>query len=48
MEYQAVSIEMPRQITAPKEPKPGHIIPLEYHEYLPVFEEKEKIERLPY
>jgi hypothetical protein len=48
MEYQAASIEMLRKITAPKEPKPGDIIPPEYHEYLLVFEEKEKIERLPH
>jgi hypothetical protein len=48
MEYQVASIEMPRKITAPKEPKLGDIIPLEYHEYLPVFEEKEKIKRPPY
>jgi hypothetical protein len=39
---------MPRKITAPKEPKPGDIILLEYHEYLLVFEEKEKIKRLPH
>jgi hypothetical protein len=39
MEYQVASIETPRKITAPKEPKLGDIIPPEYHEYLPVFEE---------
>jgi hypothetical protein len=32
----------------PKEPKPGDIILLEYQEYLLVFKEKEKLERLPY
>jgi hypothetical protein len=39
---------MPRKITTPKEPKLGDIIPLEYHKYLLVFEEKEKIKRLPH
>jgi hypothetical protein len=48
MEHQAASIETPRKITAPKKPKPGDIVPPEYHEYLPVFEEKEKIERPPH
>jgi hypothetical protein len=48
MEYQAASIETLRKTTAPKEPKPGDIVPPEYHEYLLVFEEKEKIERLPH
>jgi hypothetical protein len=48
MEYQAASIETPRKITTPKQPKLGDITPPEYHEYLPVFEEKEKIERPPH
>jgi hypothetical protein len=48
MEFQVASIEMPRKITTPKEPKPGDIVPLEYYEYLPVFEEKEKIKRPPH
>jgi hypothetical protein len=48
MEHQAASIETPRKITAPKKPKPGDIVPPEYHEYLPVFEEKENIERPPH
>jgi hypothetical protein len=48
MEYQVVSIEPPKKITTPKEPELGDIIPLEYHEYLLVFEEKEKIRRPPY
>jgi hypothetical protein len=43
MEYQAASIETPKKITAAKEPELGNIIPPEYHEYLPVFEEKEKL-----
>jgi hypothetical protein len=48
MEYQAASIEMPRKITTPKKPELGDIILPEYHEYLPVFEEKGKIKRLPH
>jgi hypothetical protein len=48
LEYQVVSIETPRKITAPKEPKLGDIVPPEYHEYLLVFEEKEKIKRPPH
>jgi hypothetical protein len=48
MEYQAASIEMPRKITAPKKPELRNIIPPEYHEYLPVFEEKGKIKRPPH
>jgi hypothetical protein len=47
MEYQAAPIEMPKKITTPKEPELGDIIPLEYHKYLLVFKEKEKIRR-PY
>jgi hypothetical protein len=37
-----------RKITTPKEPKLGDIIPPEYHKYLPVFKEKEKIKRPPH
>jgi hypothetical protein len=48
MEYQVVSIETLRKITTPKEPRLGDIVLPEYHKYLPVFEEKEKIERLPH
>jgi hypothetical protein len=48
MEYQAVSIEMPRKITTPKKPELRDIILLEYHEYLLVFEEKGKIKKLPH
>jgi hypothetical protein len=46
MEYQVASIEMLRKITAPKKPELRDIVPPEYHEYLPVFEEKGKINRL--
>jgi hypothetical protein len=48
MEYQAASIETPRKITTPKKPELRDIVPLEYHEYLLVFEEKGKITRPPY
>jgi hypothetical protein len=48
MEYQAASIETLRKITAPKKPELRDIMPLEYHEYLLVFEEKGKIKRPPY
>jgi hypothetical protein len=48
MEYQAASIETPRKITAPKKPELRDIVLPEYHEYLPVFEEKGKIKRPPH
>jgi hypothetical protein len=48
MENQAASIEMPRKITALKKPELRDIVPPEYHEYLPVFEEKGEIKRPPH
>jgi hypothetical protein len=48
MEDQVVSIEMPRKITALKKPELRDIVPPEYHKYLPVFEEKGEIKRLPH